>query len=434
MFATWETTLFWGSLFAMFVVSPVLLVLSLVYFIARISNRFGWIALIAAVGVAIPGALFLFAPVDKLNEIHDAVIEQTLRDDDAAIAMLLRAIGTDRTREIDCSLFDRAAGENCRKVVSAYLARGQEPGADAIVGAACHADGLLLRAMFEHGGDPEAVWGYNPITPLMAAVNQGMVDNVVYLLGLGANANDADGNGKTALHMAVASADPDATRLLLDAGADLKRQDKHGYTPLHQAALTNDPACARILLASGADLDVLDLHGFPPLYRALEYKYRRPMAEVLLPGITAMLAHPEAVTSADATHPLLLHAAAIADSATLVQRLVDLGFDVKARDAAGSTPLHLAAFCEASTETVELLIHLGANVNARDMWGNTPLHHAASRVRSFRSVRVLRLHGADMSIANSTGKRPISLATEGDTRRVLIASPELLADEAYWAQ
>jgi ankyrin repeat protein len=56
----------------------------------------------------------------------------------------------------------------------------------------------------------------------------------------------------------------------------------------------------------------------------------------------------------------------------VVATLVELGADIHAVNARGSTPLHLAG----SVATVTLLLEEGAQLHRRNHHGNTPLYHA----------------------------------------------------------
>ena len=67
---------------------------------------------------------------------------------------------------------------------------------------------------------------------------------------------------------------------------------------------------------------------------------------------------------------------------------------VDCRDAAGSSPLHIATQGENSIEIVELLLKCGADVNARNKDGWTPLHFAAKGKNHLEIVKKL-LHFAD---------------------------------------
>lgn len=67
-----------------------------------------------------------------------------------------------------------------------------------------------------------------------------------------------------------------------------------------------------------------------------------------------------------------LHWAARHGQTSVVQRLLNEGAEIDAREHMGRTALHVATMGN-HRDTAELLIARGADVNARDRWGVTPL-------------------------------------------------------------
>src|SRR6516165_9550994 len=92
--------------------------------------------------------------------------------------------------------------------------------------------------------------------------------------------------------------------------------------------------------------------------------------------------------------------------AQAVRKLLDNGADVNARDAAGNTPLILAAFY-ASPESVELLIEKGADLNSANKAGATPLIRAAT---DYEKTRLLVAAGANIQVRTALGNTPLILA------------------------
>jgi ankyrin repeat protein len=88
-----------------------------------------------------------------------------------------------------------------------------------------------------------------------------------------------------------------------------------------------------------------------------------------------------------------LHAAVEADDRKAVARLLSAGNGVDTKNAAGQTPLMLAAQL-GSLETLQALIDAGARVDARDRLNHTALMHAAAR-QSTPHVLALMRGGAD---------------------------------------
>jgi hypothetical protein len=131
-----------------------------------------------------------------------------------------------------------------------------------------------------------------------------------------------------------------------------------------------------------------------------------------------------------------LHVAAAAYRKKLVQELIGMGADIRARNRRGTEPLHAAAVgmpgsrtwdAHAQAATIVCLIEAGADPNAVDKSGVTPLHRAV-RTRCAAAVKVLLDHGADVQRRNKSGSTPMLLAIE-NTGRGGTGSPEAKAQQ-----
>jgi ankyrin repeat protein len=115
-----------------------------------------------------------------------------------------------------------------------------------------------------------------------------------------------------------------------------------------------------------------------------------------------------------------LHMAAAAHQPLVVEKLIAMGADVRARNRRGAEPLHYAVdggpgsstwSPSAQAKIIEMLIDAGADPNAVDKGGVAPLHRAV-RNRSASAVQTLIDRGADFQAPNRNGSTPMLLATQ----------------------
>ena len=86
----------------------------------------------------------------------------------------------------------------------------------------------------------------------------------------GADVNEKDKFGTTALHYSISEANHDITRLLLEHGADVTIVDDRGATALHYAVEYNACDVAEALLKRNDKvLEIADKHGNQPLWTAV---------------------------------------------------------------------------------------------------------------------------------------------------------------------
>lgn len=118
--------------------------------------------------------------------------------------------------------------------------------------------------------------------PLHDAVMNEDLDQVSELVSGGADVNEKDQMGSTALHWTAYAGLTDISRLLLDKGAEVNVKDKlGGLTPLHWAVLKARTDMVDLLIARGADVNALDNDGDTPLDYA-NSKKNTELANVLM--------------------------------------------------------------------------------------------------------------------------------------------------------
>jgi ankyrin repeat protein len=94
------------------------------------------------------------------------------------------------------------------------------------------------------------------------------VDQVRELIAAGANVNEPEADGTSALLWATYQSSPDLVSILLEAGADPNAANSFGVTPLLQASRYGDAATIAALLERGADFAAATREGETPLMAA----------------------------------------------------------------------------------------------------------------------------------------------------------------------
>ena len=182
---------------------------------------------------------------------------------------------------------------------------------------------------------------------------------------------------KSTIHQAADAGDLAKVKAFIQEGIDVNTK-VHGCTPLHCAARYGHKEVAQLLIAKGADVNAKDTRGRTPIDLAIN-QGRKEIAKLLLSK------------SGDVS----LHTAAYIGDLQRVEKFIDGGANVDAKDQKGQTALHYAAKA-GQIPVANLLIAHGADVNAGDDW--TPLQEAA--YNSKEMVALLLAKGAGIK----TGK------------------------------
>jgi len=275
------------------------------------------------------------------------------------------------------------------------------------------------------------------LPPLVEAAKSGDREAIRTLLQKGADVNQADGDGSTALHWAAYRDDAQAVEMLLKAGAKPNAITDLGVTALWNASQNGSEAITKRLLDAGANPNLALLSGETPLMVAARGGYPGVAQLLVVKGAnvntkgtrdqTALMwaaaqRHPEVVKVLLAAKPdvhaksevwsemqgllphsyynkaiphggetALMFAARNGDAAS-ARMLIEAGANPNDSDAWGVSATTLAAHSD-FTDVVELLLDKGADPNAAKA-GFAALHNAVMQ-RNERMVRALLEHGAN---------------------------------------
>lgn len=162
-------------------------------------------------------------------------------------------------------------------------------------------------------------------TPLHHAAEEG--DDVVIeaLLAIGADVDEVDSEGQTALMLAASWGHPSSVNALIRVGnASINLKDEGGDTALHEAARANELETLSELISLGADKDARNKLGATPLLLASHAGHKRIVVALLDAGAAAT---GKKSLMRGGYSPL--HAAAANGSTECLQDLIDAGASLR---------------------------------------------------------------------------------------------------------
>jgi len=338
-----------------------------------------------------------------------------------------------------------AARSGNPQVLRALLVRGANVNAvertqqqTAVTWAAVENNGAAIRVLAEAGANlnarsttlefPEFKWTVSGMvstslprggwTPLMFAARENSIDAARALAEAGADLNQRDPEGSTALILAIVNAHFDLASLLVEKGADPNIADLTGMTALYAAVdmHTLGPMLSRPVPKLVDRLDAADI------VKALLARGANPNTQLKRPILGRHHDNGDA-SLGEGTTPLMR--AAKSNDVALMRMLVDAGANpaLTQRDytnalmiaaAGGGRPSsYVTAGASAESlalEAVRLCVEHGADVNAFNANGQTALHSAAQRGAD-SIVRYLAERGARLNIRNKQGRTPLDLTS-----------------------
>ena len=233
-------------------------------------------------------------------------------------------------------------------------------------------------------------------TPLMRAAMNGQIECMKLLKQFDADEVAVDANGKTVLHIAVASNRLAVVQWLLEhyppPKTDLLRHrpsiflratdvvkgvraqknlreasDAEGSKPLHIAAELDEGDMVKTLIAAGVEIDSKDNWGRTSFHRAIISKRRNSFDTLLQNGAQ--------IAAVDAKSVSSLHLAAEAGQVDMIETLLAKGAKPWDFDAEGNQPIHYAV-CGGNISAIEALVTQRTDLDRRTKSGQTLLHLA----------------------------------------------------------
>jgi uncharacterized protein len=175
----------------------------------------------------------------------------------------------------------------------------------------------------------------NENATLMMASQRGDLSQVQRLLREGAQVNQRNSDGQTALHYAVQCKNVLVVQTLIQAGADVNARRAGNVTPLMLSLdmAFGQPDIALALIRAGADVNVADENGDTALIIATTESSSEVFESLLDRG-----ANP----NASGLNGTALHYAAMNAMLDRAKLLLDHGADASIRNSAGQTPNDVA--------------------------------------------------------------------------------------------
>ena len=212
-------------------------------------------------------------------------------------------------------------------------------------------------------------------------------ETLYLLLKSGIEVNEKDDYGITPLCLAAAEKRSlRGVKMLLHASADPNIRDGHGRTPAHLATINDDNEILNELISFHANLLLKDDRGEIPLQYALRKR------ELTSSFVKLVRNTPNVEKIADESGNNLLHWVAENRITSRIQKLIEMGIRIDARNNFGETALHMAAW-NGDEALVETLLDQRADPNAVDAGGTPPIYLAAWKGH-LKVVGQLVKHGA----------------------------------------
>ncbi|XP_014238267.1 ankyrin-3-like [Trichogramma pretiosum] len=257
-------------------------------------------------------------------------------------------------------------------------------------------------------------------TPLQLAVAHGLQRLAEVLLRRGADPNQPNVEGLTALHIiGIRDHDGGMARVLFDISNDRVRidvQDELGNTPLYYSVFCDNATVFQMLLKRGADRNIANKDGTTPLHCVSKsHDEAVGLARQLFEVGDDVVLH---VDAQDKSLNTALHYALMCHHGQVAELLLRRGADPNLANADGLTALHIICVVEEPHDDTfarlffaicdEAGLREPLLLDAQDKLGRTPLHYALARDNK-KLAEMLLIRNADPNVADLDGSTPLHI-------------------------
>ncbi len=206
-------------------------------------------------------------------------------------------------------------------------------------------------------------------TKLINAVLKNDIAGVERSLRNGADPNEVDGHGWTAMMHAVMYNEIPVVRVLIKSRANVNYRSREGNSPLYNAVAFCHIEIATLLLQNGADPNIVGPDGIPLICDAAKTDY--------LPGVKLLIRYHADVNkrwskSYRSTALMWASFRSLNRNLDVVEFLISHRADINAKSDRKETALMYAVLAN-NTAVAKALISAGATIDARNTEGNAAL-------------------------------------------------------------